>query len=54
MYLTHNVGKLVVAERFIKTSKGKIDKKMRVNNSKSYFGYLNKLVDRCNNTYHHF
>ena len=24
---------------------------MTVNNSKYYFGYLNKLVDRYNNTY---
>ena len=54
MYLTHNLGKLVVAERFIRTSKGKIYKKMRAKNSKTYFGYLNKLVDRYNNTYHHF
>ena len=26
---------------------------MTANNSKSYFAYLNKLVDQCNNTYHH-
>ena len=26
---------------------------MTANNSKSYFPYLNKLVDQCNNTYHH-
>ena len=26
---------------------------MRANNSKSYLGYLNNLVDRYNNTYHH-
>ena len=25
---------------------------MTANNSKSYFGYLNKLVDEHNNTYH--
>ena len=23
------------------------------NNSKSYLGYMNKLVDEYNNTYHH-
>ena len=26
---------------------------MTANNSKSYFSYLNKLVDQYNNTYHH-
>ena len=25
---------------------------MTANDSKSYLGYLNKLVDECNNTYH--
>ena len=42
MYLTHNEGKSVVAERFIRTLK-----------SKSYLSYLNKLMDEYNNTYHH-
>ena len=26
---------------------------MTANNSKSYLPYLNKLVDQCNDTYHH-
>ena len=26
---------------------------MIANNKKSYFGYLNNLVDKHNNTYHH-
>ena len=26
---------------------------MTANNNKSYFPYLNKLVDQYNNTYHH-
>ena len=26
---------------------------MAANDSKSYLSYLNKLVDQCNNTYHH-
>ena len=26
---------------------------MTANSSKSYLPYLNKLVDPCNNTYHH-
>ena len=48
MYSTHNEGKLVVSKRFIKTLKGKIYKKFTANDSESYFGYLNKLVDEYN------
>ena len=48
---TYNEGKLVVAERFIRILKGKIYKKNAANDSKSYLGYLNKLVDQYNNTY---
>ena len=54
MYSTHNEGKSVIAERFIKTLKAKIYKKITTNDSKSYFPYLNKLVDQNNNTYHHY
>ena len=53
MYSTHNEGKSVIAERFIKTLKAKIYKKMTTNDSKSYLPYLNKLVNQCNITYHH-
>ena len=53
MYSTCNEGKSVVAERFLKTLKSKIDKKMTGNDSKCYLPYFNKLVDQCNNTYHH-
>ena len=53
MYSTHNEGKSVIAERFIKTLKSKIYKKMTANNNKSCLLYLNKLVDQYNNTYHH-
>ena len=53
MYSTHNEGKSVIAERFIKTLKSKIYKKMTANDSKYYLPYLNKLVDQYNNTYHH-
>ena len=35
----------VVAERFIRILKDKIYEKMAANGSKSYLGYLNKLVD---------
>ena len=50
MYPTHNEGKAVIAERFIKAFKAKTYKP---NDSKSYLTCLNKLVDECNNTYHH-
>ena len=52
MYSTHNEGKSVVAERFIKILKGKIYKTMMTCNSHSYLDYLDKLVDKYNNTYH--
>ena len=53
MYSTHNEGKSVVAERFIRTWKSEIYKKTRANNKKSYLVYLNKLVNEYNKTYHH-
>ena len=51
IYSTHNEGKSVIAERFIKTLKYKIYKRMTVNDSKSFFPYFNKLVDQYNNTH---
>ena len=51
MYSTQNESKSVVAERFKKTLKGEIYKEMTANDSKSYLGYLNKLVHKWNNTY---
>ena len=53
MYFTHIEDKSVIAERFIKTLKAKIYKKMTADDSKSYISYLDKLVDQYNNTYHH-
>ena len=53
MYSTHNEDKSVIAERFVKTLKANIYKKMTSNDSKSYFSYLNKLVYQYNNTYRH-
>ena len=50
MYSTYNESKSVIAERFIRTLKGKIYKKMTVRNSFSYLDYLEKLVDKYNNT----
>ena len=52
MYSKHNESKSVIAERFIKHSDLK-SIKMTANDSKSYFPYLNKLVDQYDNTYHH-
>ena len=54
MYCTHKEDKSVIVERFIKTLKAKIYKKITANNNKSYLLYLNKLEDQYNNTYHHF
>ena len=54
MYSTHNEGKSLIAEWFIKTLKAKIYKQMTANDSKSYLSYLNKLVDQYKNTYHHY
>ena len=52
MYSTYNEGKSVVAQKFIKTMKDKIYKKVTANNSKYRLGCLNKLVDQYDNTYH--
>ena len=54
LYLVHNEGKSVVAERFIRTLKIKIYKKMTASNKKSYLGYLNNLLGEYNNIYHRF
>ena len=53
MYLRHNEGKQVTAERFIRRLKGKIYKIMTANDSKSCFSYLNKLIVQQNNNYPH-
>ena len=50
---TYNEGELVIIERFLKTLRGNIYKKMAAKNRKSYFAYFNKLVDQYNNTYYH-
>ena len=55
IYSTHNEGKSVISETLkAKTLRAKLYKKMTANDRKSYLGYLNKLVDQYNNTYHHF
>ena len=50
VYLAHNEGNLVVAERFIRALKHEIYNK--IVNCKFYLGYLNKLKDGFNYTYH--
>ena len=51
MNSTHNEHKSVVAGMFIRTLKSKKYKTLTANDSKPYFGYLNKLVDKYNNIY---
>ena len=53
IYLAHNEGKSVIAEKFIKTLKSKIYKKMTANYNKSYLSYLNRLVAQFNIIHHH-
>ena len=53
MNSTHNEGTSVVAEKFTRTLKCKIYKEMTVNDNKTYLSYLNRLVDKFNNSYHH-
>ena len=52
MYSTHNEGKSVIAERFIRTLKNKIYKHMTAISKNVYFKVLNDIVDEYNNTYH--
>ena len=50
MYSTHNEGKSVVAERFIKTLKNKIYKHMTSLGKNVYFNVLDDIVDKYNNS----
>ena len=52
MYSTHNEGKSVVAERFIRTLKSKIYKCMTSISKNVYIDKLDDIVDEYNNTYH--
>ena len=52
MYSTHNEGKSVVAEGFIKTLKNKIYKNMTTVGKNVYFNALDDIIDIYNNTYH--
>ena len=52
MYLTHNEGKSVAAERFVRTLKNKIYKHIPAISKNVYFDVLNDIVNEYNNTYH--
>ena len=52
MYLTYKESRSVAAERLMRTLKCKIYEIMTANNSRSCLYYLNKLVDKYNNSYH--
>ena len=52
MYSTHNEGKSVVTERFIRTLKSKIYKYMTSVSKNVYIDKLDDIVNEYNNTYH--
>ena len=52
MYPTHNEGKSVVAEVFIRTLKNKIYRHITAIPKNVYFNVLNDIVHKYNNTYH--
>ena len=52
MYSTHDDGKSVVAERFMRTIKNKIYKYMTSISKNVYIDKLDDIVDEYNNTYH--
>ena len=52
MYSTHNEGKSVVDERFIRTLKSKIYKYMTSISKNVYITKLDHIVNEYNNTYH--
>ena len=49
MYSTHNEGKSVVAERFIRTLKNKIHKYMTSVSKNAYIDKLDDIVNKYNN-----
>ena len=51
MYSTHNEGKSVVAERFIRTLKNRIYKYMTSISKNVYIDKLDDIVNEYNNTY---
>ena len=52
MYSTYNEGKSVVAETFIRTLKNKLYKHMTATGKNVYYGVLDDVVNKYNNTKH--
>ena len=52
MYSTHNEGKSVITEKFIRTLKNKIYKYMTSVSKNVYVDKLDDIVNKYNNTYH--
>ena len=52
MYSTHNEGKSVIVERFIRTLKGNIYKYMTAISKSVFINKLDDIVNKYNNTYH--
>ena len=52
MYSTHNEGKSVAAERFIRTLKNRIYKHMTSISKNVYIDELDDIINEYNNTYH--
>ena len=52
MYSTHNEEKFVVADRFIRDLKNRINKYMTSISKNVYIDKLDDLVNKCSNTYH--
>ena len=52
MYSTHNKGKSVVTERFVRTLKNKSYKHLTTISKSVYFDVLSDIVDKYNSTYH--
>ena len=52
MYSTHNEGKSIIAERFIRTLNNKIYKYMTSISKNAYIDKLDDIVKKYNNTYH--
>ena len=52
MYSTHNEGKSVIAERFIRTLKNKIYKYITLISKNAHIDKLDDIVNKYINTYH--
>ena len=52
MYSTHNEGKSIVDEKFIRTLKSNIFKHMTAISKNVYFDMLDDIVNKYNNTVH--